>query len=101
MPAEHLQIGRSTLHRTERRHWLQGEAQPRVLFGNQAAARFRAAGVQVAIGGFHVSGCLAMLPDLPPRLPKEVRPIIGAPGVLTAQKPAAIDVLPAEAVAAA
>ena len=29
------------------------------------ARRFRAAGVQVAIGGFHVSGCLAMLPELP------------------------------------
>lgn len=29
------------------------------------ARRFRAAGIQVAIGGFHVSGCLAMLPDLP------------------------------------
>jgi hypothetical protein len=32
------------------------------------AVRFRAAGVQVAVGGFHVSGCLAMLPDLPPDL---------------------------------
>jgi hypothetical protein len=30
------------------------------------AARFRAAGLQVAIGGFHISGCLAMLPELPP-----------------------------------
>ena len=30
------------------------------------AAQFRAAGVQVAIGGFHVSGCVAMLPELPP-----------------------------------
>ena len=29
------------------------------------ARRLRAAGAQVAIGGFHVSGCLAMLPDLP------------------------------------
>jgi len=29
------------------------------------ACRFRDAGIQVAIGGFHVSGCLAMLPDLP------------------------------------
>lgn len=29
------------------------------------AAKFRAAGIQVAIGGFHVSGCLAMLPELP------------------------------------
>src|SRR5205823_663527 len=29
------------------------------------AAQFRAAGVHVAVGGFHVSGCLAMLPELP------------------------------------
>ncbi|HET7887473.1 MAG TPA: radical SAM protein [Bradyrhizobium sp.] len=29
------------------------------------AMAFREAGVAVAIGGFHVSGCLAMLPDLP------------------------------------
>ena len=29
------------------------------------ARKFRAAGIQVAIGGFHVSGCLAMLPELP------------------------------------
>jgi radical SAM superfamily enzyme YgiQ (UPF0313 family) len=29
------------------------------------AARFRAAGIAVAVGGFHVSGCLAMLPRLP------------------------------------
>ena len=29
------------------------------------AAEFHAAGIQVAIGGFHISGCLAMLPDLP------------------------------------
>jgi radical SAM superfamily enzyme YgiQ (UPF0313 family) len=32
------------------------------------AARFREAGIQVVIGGFHVSGCLAMLPELPPDL---------------------------------
>jgi hypothetical protein len=32
------------------------------------AARFRAAGFIVAIGGFHVSGLLAMLPELPPDL---------------------------------
>jgi hypothetical protein len=32
----------------------------------ELARQFRAAGVQVAIGGFHVSGCLAMLPELPP-----------------------------------
>ena len=29
------------------------------------ARQLRNAGIQVAIGGFHVSGCLAMLPDLP------------------------------------
>ena len=32
------------------------------------ARRLRAAGAQVSIGGFHVSGCLAMLPDLTPEL---------------------------------
>ncbi|MBB4198124.1 radical SAM protein [Rhodoblastus sphagnicola] len=32
------------------------------------ARRFRAAGVDVAIGGFHVSGCVSMLPDLTPEL---------------------------------
>ena len=30
--------------------------------------QFRAAGLTVIIGGFHVSGCLAMLPQLPPDL---------------------------------
>ena len=29
------------------------------------ATRFREAGIQVCIGGFHVSGCVAMLPKLP------------------------------------
>ena len=29
------------------------------------ARRFRAKGMAVAIGGFHVSGCLAMLPEMP------------------------------------
>lgn len=29
------------------------------------ARQLRAEGIQVAIGGFHVSGCLAMLPELP------------------------------------
>ena len=29
------------------------------------ARQFRAAGLPVAIGGFHVSGCLAMLPEMP------------------------------------
>ncbi|MDQ6758434.1 MAG: radical SAM protein [Acidobacteriota bacterium] len=32
------------------------------------ARRLRAAGVQVCLGGFHVSGCLSMLPELPPEL---------------------------------
>ncbi len=32
------------------------------------ARPFRAAGVPVIIGGFHVSGCLAMLPELQPEL---------------------------------
>jgi radical SAM superfamily enzyme YgiQ (UPF0313 family) len=32
------------------------------------ARDFRAAGIAVAIGGFHVSGCLAMLPEVPPDL---------------------------------
>ena len=32
------------------------------------ARPLRAAGIHVCIGGFHVSGCIAMLPDLPPEL---------------------------------
>ncbi len=32
------------------------------------ARRFRAAGLPVCIGGFHVSGCIAMLPEMPPEL---------------------------------
>ena len=32
------------------------------------ARQFRAAGLQVCIGGFHVSGCLAMLPGISPEL---------------------------------
>ncbi|HKI14410.1 MAG TPA: radical SAM protein, partial [Roseiarcus sp.] len=30
--------------------------------------QFRERGVTVAAGGFHVSGCIAMLPELPPEL---------------------------------
>src|SRR5262249_34848111 len=30
--------------------------------------QFRERGVTVAVGGFHVSGCIAMLPELPPDL---------------------------------
>ncbi|MCB1865532.1 MAG: radical SAM protein [Chromatiales bacterium] len=32
------------------------------------AREFRAAGIDVIVGGFHVSGCLAMLPETPPDL---------------------------------
>jgi hypothetical protein len=32
------------------------------------ARQFRAAGLPVAIGGFHVSGCIAMLPEMPAEL---------------------------------
>ena len=32
------------------------------------ARPLRAAGIQVGIGGFHVSGCIAMLPEVPPEL---------------------------------
>jgi radical SAM superfamily enzyme YgiQ (UPF0313 family) len=32
------------------------------------AREFRAAGAPVVIGGFHVSGCISMLPELPPDL---------------------------------
>src|SRR6516162_5783757 len=32
------------------------------------AREFRAAGLQVCIGGFHVSGCIAMLPEMPQEL---------------------------------
>ncbi|MDB5107971.1 MAG: radical protein, partial [Candidatus Binatus sp.] len=32
------------------------------------ATELRAAGIQVAIGGFHVSGCVAMLPETPPEM---------------------------------
>jgi Radical SAM superfamily len=37
------------------------------------AAPFRAAGIAVAVGGFHVSGLLAMLPELPPDLAEAKR----------------------------
>src|SRR5450631_2977816 len=32
------------------------------------ARPFLAAGLPVAIGGFHISGCLAMLPEMPPEM---------------------------------
>ena len=40
---------------------VQSNQYPRAL---AIAKRFRAAGLQVAIGGFHVSGCLSMLPGI-------------------------------------
>src|SRR5260370_5590118 len=36
------------------------------------AREFRALGVKVAIGGFHVSGCISMLKELPPELKEAV-----------------------------
>lgn len=36
------------------------------------ARPFRAAGIPVAIGGFHVSGCLSMLPDIPPEIQEAI-----------------------------
>ena len=36
------------------------------------ARELRAAGVQVAMGGFHVSGCIAMLPGLTPELQEAI-----------------------------
>jgi radical SAM superfamily enzyme YgiQ (UPF0313 family) len=44
---------------------VQSNQYPRAL---DIARRLRTCGVQVCIGGFHVSGCLAMLPDTPPEL---------------------------------
>ncbi len=41
------------------------------------AREFRQAGVQVCIGGFHVSGCVAMLPELPGELQEAQRLGIG------------------------
>ena len=36
------------------------------------ARRFRALGINVAIGGFHVSGSLAMLPTMMPELQEAI-----------------------------
>jgi radical SAM superfamily enzyme YgiQ (UPF0313 family) len=44
---------------------VQSNQYPRAL---DLARQFRAAGIPVAIGGFHVSGCISMLPELPPDL---------------------------------
>ncbi|HXZ17540.1 MAG TPA: radical SAM protein, partial [Roseiarcus sp.] len=44
---------------------VQSNQYPRAL---DLARQFRKAGLQVAIGGFHVSGCIAMLPEIPAEL---------------------------------
>ena len=44
---------------------VQSNQYPRAL---DLAMQFRAAGIQVCIGGFHVSGCIAMLPEVPAEL---------------------------------
>jgi tRNA A37 methylthiotransferase MiaB len=36
------------------------------------ATELRAAGIKVAIGGFHVSGCTAMLPEMPPEMQEAI-----------------------------
>ena len=41
---------------------MQSNQFPRAL---DLARQFRAATIPVVIGGFHVSGCISMLPDLP------------------------------------
>ena len=41
---------------------VQSNQYPRAM---EMAKKLRAAGIQVCIGGFHVSGCLAMLPEMP------------------------------------
>lgn len=44
---------------------VQSNQYPRAL---DLARRFRTSGLTVVIGGFHVSGCISMLPELPPDL---------------------------------
>ncbi len=44
---------------------VQSNQHPRAM---DLARPLRAAGIQVCMGGFHVSGCLAMLPGIPPEL---------------------------------
>jgi radical SAM superfamily enzyme YgiQ (UPF0313 family) len=44
---------------------VQSNQYPRAL---DLARQFRAAGITVVMGGFHVSGCISMLPELPPDL---------------------------------
>ncbi len=48
---------------------VQSNQYPRAL---DIALQVRDAGIDVVIGGFHVSGCAAMLPDLPPDLQEAV-----------------------------
>jgi len=49
---------------------VQSNQYPRAL---DLARVFRQAGIQVAIGGFHVSGCISMLPELPEELKEAQR----------------------------
>jgi radical SAM superfamily enzyme YgiQ (UPF0313 family) len=48
---------------------VQSNQYPRAL---DLARQFRAAGITVVMGGFHVSGCISMLPELPPDLKEAV-----------------------------
>ena len=48
---------------------VQSNQMPRAM---DMARPLRAEGIQVAIGGFHPSGCIAMLPELPPDLQEAV-----------------------------
>ena len=48
---------------------MQSNQFPRAL---DLARQFRKAGVPVVIGGFHVSGCISMLPELTPELREAV-----------------------------
>ena len=57
-------------HPGRRQAWSRWSGCSRISFRarSTSAAQFREAGVTVAVGGFHVSGCIAMLPELPPDL---------------------------------
>ena len=63
-------------HRRRRRPASSGwSACSRISFRARSISRreFRAAGITVVIGGFHVSGCISMLPELPPDLQSGAR----------------------------
>ena len=57
------QDGRRRLRRPGRR-----AVEPVPARDRHRRAQFRAAGIPVVIGGFHVGGCISMLPELPPDL---------------------------------